>query len=107
MPNGPGARLPEPVTPSLARRHREPAAALTPEDRQNAARLAVGEGADGGGDHVGGAVDVLGDRAGRVAHRRGHLRPAQPGQHGGGVLDLRQEIAVPGGTLVACRWTWA
>jgi len=34
MPNGPGARLPEPVTPSLARRHREPAAALTPEDRQ-------------------------------------------------------------------------
>src|SRR6476646_11200362 len=63
---------------------------LDPGGPADAARLAVGEGAAGGGDHVGGAVDVLGDRAGRVAHRRGHLGPAQPAQHGGDVLDLRE-----------------
>jgi hypothetical protein len=45
----------------------------------DAARLAVGEGADGRGDDVGGAVDVLGDRAGRVAHGCGYLGPAQAG----------------------------
>jgi hypothetical protein len=72
-----------------------PGRCLDPGGLADAARLAVGEGADGGGDHVGGAVDVPGDRAGRVAHRRGHLGPAQPGQHGGDLLDLREEVTVP------------
>jgi MFS family permease len=61
----------------------------------DAARLAVRDGADGRGENVGGAVDVPGDRAGRVAHRRGHLCPAHPGQRGRHVLDLREEVAVP------------
>jgi Vitamin K epoxide reductase family len=42
----------------------------------------VGQRADRGRDGAGGAVDVLGDRAGRVAHRGGDLGPAEAGQRG-------------------------
>jgi hypothetical protein len=64
--------------------------ALTAADWQTRAGWSWVRGADGG------AVDVLCGPADGIVHRGGDLGPGQVGQVRGEVLDLREEVAVPG-----------
>jgi FAD binding domain len=49
---------------------------------------------DGRDDHLGGAVDGLRDRAGRIAERGGDLRRGQASQHLGVILRAGQDVLV-------------